>query len=289
MDQLVGLGQSPQDPVAQLTTAMQTLQDSIAGPANGVKTALDSISGLYNSTATPPPAGSQAAMAALLSASTDTTIGPAITPTLTALGTALTNVDGQAATAATNFTNAYTAANTLATDYGALQTSNQQLAQALQTLYAAAGYTDYTTPIGTVAAAVGAQQAKIAALQQQITQLQQKPAPPAPAPVPIAPVVVAPVATPLLNPTTIIAGIAALAVIGGGIWWYTSAQKKKKLGMLPTSRRPTMPSAAPMMGEQQPASAQRPARRSFPMSSRPNATARALMPRSVQARGGHHA
>jgi len=288
MDQLVGLGQSPTDPVAALTTAMQTLQDSISGPANGVKTALDSISGLYNSTATPPPAGSQAAMTALLNASSDTTIGPAINPTLAALGTALTGADGQAATAATNFTSAYAAANTLATDYGALQTSNQQLAQALQTLYAAAGYTDYTTPIGTVAAAVGAQQTKITALQQQITQLQQKPAPPAPAP--IAPVVVAPVATPLLNPTTIIAGIAALAVIGGGIWWYTSSQKKKKLGMLPASRRPTVPSGAPMlgMGEQQAAPAQRPVRRSYPMSSRPNATARALMPRSVQARG-HHA
>lgn len=288
MDQLVGLGQSPQDPVAQLTTTMQALQDSITGPVNGVKTALDSISGLYNATATPPPAGSLAAMAAQLAASSDTAIGPAVTPTLTALGTAIAGADGQAGVAANAFTNAYQAANTLATDYGAIQTANQQLTQAIQTLYAAAGYTDYTTPIGTVAATIGGQKTQITQLQAQVAQLQ-KPTP-TPTPTPVAPVVVAPVATPLLNTTTIIAAVAALAVIGGGIWWYTHEQKKKKLGQLPMSRRPTMPTGAPALGMgEQPAAAQRPVRRSFPMSSRPNATARALMPRSVQARGGHHA
>jgi|SRR5579884_87140 len=87
--------------------------------------------------------------------------------------------------------------------------------------------------------------------------------------------------------TTIIAGIAALAVVGGGIWWWYSSQKKKKAKEKGPFSRPTVPSPAPAFAEDTDSSeAPRPARRSFPMSSRPgNATARALMPRSTQARG----
>jgi len=274
MDQIVGLGQSPQDPVAQLTSALASLQDSIVGPVNGVKTTLDALSGVYNSTATPPPPGSEAALAAQLAGSSDMAIGPAVTPTLQALGQSISSIDGQAATAATNFTNAYQAANNLASNYQAVQTANQQLTQALQTLYAAAGYTDYTTPIGTVASAIGAWKTKA-----------QQPAPapaPAPAPVPTPGTTTTTITTPapMFNTSTLIAGIAALAVVGGGIWWWYSSQQKKK--QLPAmSQRRTLPSPAPAMGE--PAA---PVRRSFPMSSRPNATARALMPRSAQARGG---
>jgi len=285
MDHNLGLG-APPDLVSQLTAALTSLQDSITGPQNGVKTSLDALSATWNAPMSPPPpANSQAAISAELAASVDTAIGPSVTPRLQALGQSLTSIDGQAATTATNFTSTYGAANALATDYQTLQQTNQQLAsdkqqygQAIQTLYAAAGYTDYATPIGTVASAVGAMKTQTQAQQQQIQQLQQqiqKLQSAAPAPPPAVPM-------PLLNTTTIIAGIAALAVIGGGIWWYTNQQKKKKqLG--PMSQRPTLPSPAPSMAEQLPP-ASRPARRSFPMSSRPNATARALMPRSAQAR-----
>jgi len=292
----LGLG-APLDLIAQLTSAMVSLQDSITGPQNGVKTSLDAISGTWNAPATPPPpANSQAAISAELAASSDVAIGPSVTPRLQALGQSLTAADGQAATTASNFGIAYVAANALATDYQTLQQTNQQLAsdkqqygQAIQTLYAAAGYTDYATPVGTVASAIGTLKTQTQAQQQQIQQLQQQvqklqsPAPAATTPATNAPL-------PLFNTTTILAGIAALAVIGGGIWWYTNEQKKKKqLGpgqshrTGPMSQRTTVPSPAPSMEEQLPP-ASRPARHSFPMSSRPNATARALMPRSTQAR-----
>jgi hypothetical protein len=90
-----------------------------------------------------------------------------------------------------------------------------------------------------------------------------------------------------INMTAVIAGIAALAVVGGGIWWWYASQKKKKAKAKGSFSRPTVPSPVPAFAEDaDPSEAPRPVRRSFPMSSRPgNATARALMPRSTQARG----
>ena len=164
-------------------------------------------------------------------------------------------------------------------DQSAITTLQGQITagqQVLKQLYTAAGYTDLNVSPDTVSTTIAH------AVAYQAGALQATPPASPPTNVTVNP------PNPILNTTTIIAGVLALAAIAGGIWWYTSKKKKNKdLSSRPT--RPMMPAPEAFEDDEEEYEDEEdeeedepPVRRKYPMMSRAShsmATTKALMPR----------